>query len=307
MDIIKKIKNAIFYFFLCVFTLLLVEVILRVVMPPLPSTSFILLSSDIYIRYTLRPNIQIELASHPLIRSKKTRIQTNGEGFRDKDHPLEKPSGIKRIIILGDSITFGSGLEYTDIYPYKLGKILKNVEVFNFGVPGYNTLQEIEILKKKGLKYSPDIVIFHGPDFSPEVPIIREFYNFWFRHINIYRFFSILKIYWLMNKKAKEDNQRICRTALSRFKDIAWLSKKYNFKILFLSNNPNNDVCSFVEEIQRMGAEVFFYSNLLPKPENSYRISWIDAHPNAEWHSIIAELLAKKLVELGWIKNEEER
>jgi hypothetical protein len=62
-----------------------------------------------------------------------------------------------------------------------------------------------------------------------------------------------------------------------------------------------------LKKFREWARRCFFYSNLLPKPENFYRISWIDAHPNAEWHSIIAELVAKKSVELGWIKNEEER
>ena len=97
--------------------------------------------------------------------SRITHININSDGFRDKEYSLAKPNNTFRIIILGDSQTFGWGFELEETYSKLLEKKLNslthevNFEVLNFAVPGYNTLDEVEFFKDKGLKYEPDFVI----------------------------------------------------------------------------------------------------------------------------------------------------
>lgn len=89
----------------------------------------------------------------------------NSDGFRDREFDLQKPNNTIRIIALGDSFTFGWAVSTNDSYPKILESQLneqskgKTYQVLNFGVPSYNTAQEVELLKEKGLKYKPDIVI----------------------------------------------------------------------------------------------------------------------------------------------------
>lgn len=68
-----------------------------------------------------------------------------------------------RILVLGDSITWGAYVNESEIYTEILSGLLNEkkccFEVMNAGVGGYNTLQELEYLKAEGLDYSPDIVI----------------------------------------------------------------------------------------------------------------------------------------------------
>ncbi|MBU1262912.1 SGNH/GDSL hydrolase family protein [bacterium] len=90
--------------------------------------------------------------------------KSNSLGFRDCEHSLQKKEGVYRILIIGDSISMGLGIERTeDIYPVllekKLGELNKNIEVINFGVSGYNTQQEVGILIEKGLRFKPDLVL----------------------------------------------------------------------------------------------------------------------------------------------------
>ena len=89
---------------------------------------------------------------------------SNRLGFRDRDHELTKPAGTYRVVVLGDSI--GAGLRigrYEDTFPAILESSLRqaghDVEVLNFCVSGYNTRQEVETLKDKGLAYDPDLVL----------------------------------------------------------------------------------------------------------------------------------------------------
>lgn len=90
--------------------------------------------------------------------------ESNAFGYRDADHTEEKPPGVYRVLILGDSLAMGYGIErYADTFPGVLDAQLRakdpDVEVLNFGVNGYNTQQEVELLLKRGLAYQPDLVL----------------------------------------------------------------------------------------------------------------------------------------------------
>ena len=66
---------------------------------------------------------------------------------------------------MGDSITFGYGLDNNYSYPYLLEDYLSqkmpfnNVEVINAGVPGYSSRQGIVWLDKELEEFNPDILI----------------------------------------------------------------------------------------------------------------------------------------------------
>lgn len=82
----------------------------------------------------------------------------------DKDYSKAKTENSLRIAVLGDSVAFGLGVDFNNTFGYVLEKQLsndfnKNVEVINFGVPGYDSSAEIEQLKIKALEYNPDVVI----------------------------------------------------------------------------------------------------------------------------------------------------
>ncbi len=89
--------------------------------------------------------------------------QVNADGFRDRDYSVEKPADTARMVFLGDSVVYGYGVRREDALPKKLeAEFLKHgvkAEVLNLGVSGYDTAQEVEFLKTKGLKYGPETVI----------------------------------------------------------------------------------------------------------------------------------------------------
>ena len=90
--------------------------------------------------------------------------KANSLGFRDRDHPLVKPKGVYRVLVLGDSIVQGLYVPSSrDILTAVLERALleqgDSVEVLNFGVSGYNTRQEVEMLREKGLPFNPDLVV----------------------------------------------------------------------------------------------------------------------------------------------------
>ena len=119
------------------------------------------MSSEAY-RYSDDPKIGWE--PRPLAERSTSRAGINDLGYRDVNHPVPKPPGVFRIVVIGDSIAQGTGIkDEKAIFPRLLETSLRSkgvpAEVQNFGVPGYNTQQEVATLMAKGLAYSPDIVI----------------------------------------------------------------------------------------------------------------------------------------------------
>nr|HPJ72144.1 GDSL-type esterase/lipase family protein [bacterium] len=146
-----------------VFALLLLEVTVRVLglAPDTAeiSSSGIVFSTNPKLRYTLKPG--------GVSYYRKTAIEINPAGYRGRVRgPDARPPRTLRVICIGDSVTMGVFLEDDETYCSQLEELLnrENVrgrswEVLNFGVLGYNTINEVELLKEKGLAYHPDVVI----------------------------------------------------------------------------------------------------------------------------------------------------
>ena len=87
---------------------------------------------------------------------------TNNEGFDDKTFSVTKQG--KRIMVLGDSFTEGSGAPNDSSYPRQLADIIKDsvdapVEVWNCGVGGSDLFYEFVLFRDKLLKYKPDMAV----------------------------------------------------------------------------------------------------------------------------------------------------
>lgn len=124
--------------------------------PDSPDSSY-KFSDNPILGYELKPNFR---STNP--NSSEVYSYVNAFGQRDKERTQAKPEGTKRIIILGDSVVAGNGIaDLNNTITRHLEKILdpSKIEVLNFGVGGYSTKGEIELLKTKALNFSPDMVI----------------------------------------------------------------------------------------------------------------------------------------------------
>ena len=105
----------------------------------------------------------------------------NAEGFRDETaHPVPKPPNIFRILLLGDSFTWGSGVNYTEIWPVifeqNYGNHRPNIDIVKAGVSGYDTRQEVLYLQRLLPLFEPDVVAiaFLPNDLVTNMPIIEN-------------------------------------------------------------------------------------------------------------------------------------
>ena len=90
----------------------------------------------------------------------------NSKGLRDNETCYEKPDGIFRIVLLGDSNTFGFGVPIEKHFSTILEGYFKNVEVINLGVSGFGVDQELLYLRSEGFRYKPDMVLAFVPHYE---------------------------------------------------------------------------------------------------------------------------------------------
>lgn len=87
----------------------------------------------------------------------------NSDGLRDREHWEANPFNHWRIVCLGDSVTWGHALKFSQAYPAMLERELRTkfdrVEVLNVSMPGWNLRHEAAAYKEIARKYAPDDVI----------------------------------------------------------------------------------------------------------------------------------------------------
>jgi len=86
----------------------------------------------------------------------------NQDGLRDRNHAIAAAPGIQRVVCLGDSVTYGYGVEHEDSYPSYLEDELSRsgaFEVFNVALPGWSTRQQRIAYERIARRYRPNYVI----------------------------------------------------------------------------------------------------------------------------------------------------
>ena len=117
---------------------------------------------DPELMWSLKPNLKNETAHIASGgESVKCTVSTNELGLRHGELASGNPF---RILALGDSTTFGVGVDDGDTWPAQLQAILDpegtgRYEVLNAGVPGYSAYQGLRYLELRGLDLKPMIVI----------------------------------------------------------------------------------------------------------------------------------------------------
>jgi hypothetical protein len=152
----------------------LLELGLRAFVPAPAAGSAARFELDPDLIYRLQPRNEVTWSSAEFTETS----HTNALGMRGTadldlwDAGAPKRPGEVRILAVGDSFTYGHGVQDGETYPAVLGKLLRerghDVRVLNAGVPGYSTDQEYTYVLRDGLKLAPDLVLLgvHCSDVS---------------------------------------------------------------------------------------------------------------------------------------------
>lgn len=108
---------------------------------------------------------------------------TNNDSLNERfNYSIKKPKDTFRIISLGDSFTYGIYVNTKDNWSERLEDKLNSIptcnrykkfEVINLGASAFDIPYEVEMYRRKGQKYDPDLVIWMLVDNNRIVDIIN--------------------------------------------------------------------------------------------------------------------------------------
>jgi hypothetical protein len=129
------------------------ELLLQVLVPVLYRPRFTRVDAELGWVHTPSASAFHEVEGH------RYRVSYNAHGYRGPDRPWEKPPGVRRVVVLGDSYVDGSEVGDAEVFTAILARTLSGIDVVNLGVYGYSTAQELLTLDRVGRRYAPDLVV----------------------------------------------------------------------------------------------------------------------------------------------------
>jgi len=148
-------------FFSLGISLLILELIIRIFLPQ--KESMLWIKRDKKYGYLMKKNF-CQKYSYPGV-DFVMEVKTNSLGLRGREFNLSEFSDpeIKKVLLLGDSYTFGYGLNIEDTFGGKLEELLKQSEqrctLINAGIGGWGTLQALTYGKDHLNLFRPDIIV----------------------------------------------------------------------------------------------------------------------------------------------------
>jgi lysophospholipase L1-like esterase len=143
-----------------VFALATCELAARVVFPAPPNPT-----RQPQIRYRFDPEIRYLPLPNQRGWIDDGFVTTNSFGFRGSEPAFPKPPGRFRVVAVGDSVTFGFGVDDRDTFCAQTEQLLRSkkpdidLDVVNIAVPGYDTRQEVALLGRYIARLEPNLVL----------------------------------------------------------------------------------------------------------------------------------------------------
>jgi len=115
--------------------------------------------------FSLSPEIplHIPLDSPVLYGLNPEHPEVNSQGLRDDEVSVPKSEGTFRVLILGDSIAYGTSVSRDKTFSSQLEHLLQEdlegAEVVNAAVTGYTPYNELQYYLTRGRTFEPDVVV----------------------------------------------------------------------------------------------------------------------------------------------------
>ncbi len=259
-------------------------------------------------------------------------FQMNNYGFRGPDIQVPKPDGVFRVLMLGDSFTFGAGVRLEHTFVHRMSEIMKSevsddIEVVNCGVSSWSTGTEITYLEKMGMSLEPDLVVVvfipNDADYAAQFDLWNEFRASYEPPDWLRRSYILTFIYAPISREiaGRRYVKRLARASvgirsaqfkwrktlrlLKKGKDIAkaggaeYAIVMFPFMFKLDDSYPLHAIHDKVRKVSE--SNDIPYSDLFGAFKgNDYMDLWVhgsDQHPNEVGHEIAARAIADFLVE----------
>lgn len=252
---------------------------------------------------------------------------TNSRGTRGPEIQMPKPPGTFRIVVIGDSITMGSGVRYEEAYPelmeHGLGptKDGRHVEVINLGLAGANLAGEVDNRLPIALE-GADMIVYGWTVNDIEGPYYRTLLTAGppgpSLLINLVRdrIRYLRDIYWpasdsyigeldenyFRNPKQREYfEQSMDRlAAIGRSRNICVVVLIHPQMSVFSDRHPYFRYYDLATEAARRRGMfvVQGFPPFLNRNPEDYRCHPMDWHPNAKAHVLLAQVLIDEMLRL---------
>lgn len=123
--------------------------------------------------WRVRPNLAIDASELSLGPSRAWSVHTDRDGRRARTREATTP-GAARVVALGDSCTFGWGVDDDEPWPAALGVERPDREIVNLGVPGYSIAQGTLALDDVALGRDDTVVVGFGANDGHMTPLSDE-------------------------------------------------------------------------------------------------------------------------------------
>jgi len=168
-------------------------------------------------------------------------VHTNDAGFRDDDWDERGKGEDFRILLVGDSIVFGSGItNQSDTLTPMVDKELaglssRGIGVFNLSLNGLNLHQQVELIDRHAGRIEPDlVVVVHNTenDLMPLLPYYVSPLVAVAFHLGMIEYVGALDAWMLGNRFS--DNPVIMSGTKEDAKRLAGLCSQHGFDVLFV-------------------------------------------------------------------------
>lgn len=250
---------------------------------------------------------------------------------RDRDFKAEKPAGIIRVGMLGDSITFGQGIanpedRFSNILQKNLQESGINAEVYNLGVPGLDSHEEIQLYRELSF-FNFDIIVwqYYLNDIQPENKgepakiISRDAYTSDLIRVLSKNSTFLDFLYWRFSSKYSITFDRLDKHYLSMYADESILKSHEEELSKFIGELKEQDkkiIVMIFPLIELLGPnypateahnklQSYFKSQdveVIDLLDDLKNLNWkdlvaskFDTHPNEKVHKLVAEKLYEKI------------
>ena len=261
----------------------------------------------------------------------RNRVSLNSNGHRDDEMPIEKPPGERRILVLGDSVTFGWGVDQGEDFPARLEALLRDQpggpwQVINAGVNGYNSQQEAAFFAAEGIRFKPDIVLLVyvrndvDPPIDPNAATWRR-YPSWpsslpellDRARSLSYLYQTTKLFQRMEESRPPPapapasgpsrslvDHRGWPASLEALRSIAALCQRDAIPFLVAMESGADE--RRAEALRQAGIQAISLGPAWSRvPPEQHRVSRIDPHPSAAVHQEFAKTLLEEMRSRGWL------